>query len=341
MPAIETTALLTWLADRLPGIGEPLTLRRFSGGQSNPTYALETPQARYVLRAKPAGPLLPSAHQIEREYRVLAALASSPVPVPRVLALCEDPAVFGTPFFIMEFLDGRVFTDPALPGLAPPQRRAIYESAFATLADLHRVDFRAVGLTDFGRPDGYLARQAARWTKQYRASQTDEIPSMEALIDWLPAHLPAADEATIAHGDFRIGNLLFAPAQPRVIGVLDWELSTIGHPLLDLAYALLDRYLPFDILRGMGGSTELALVDGVPTADEMIAVYARKAQRERPRDLQFFLALAFFRSAAIMQGIRHRIALGNAAGGPEAAARAAVTPHLAVIGWRVAQSGIG
>jgi aminoglycoside phosphotransferase (APT) family kinase protein len=339
MIALEHPALQAWLSARLPSLREPLELKRFSGGQSNPTYALESPGGRYVLRAKPGGPLLPSAHQIEREFRVLQALADTPVPVPRALALCEDPAIFGTPFFLMEYLDGRVFADPALPGVLPAERTAMYESAFATLAALHRVDFRTVGLTGYGRPDGYLSRQVARWTNQYRASQTDDIPSMDALIDWLPANLPPDTESTIAHGDYRIGNLIFAPQQPHVIGVLDWELSTIGHPLLDLAYALIDQTVPADVLRGMGGSVELAAVPGIPEADELVTLYAREAEREKPAGLQFFLALAFFRSAAIMQGIRHRIALGNAAGGAGAHARAAITPRLAELGWNIARTG--
>jgi aminoglycoside phosphotransferase (APT) family kinase protein len=300
MPLPDSTALLDWLARRLPDVGAPLTLRRFGGGQSNPTYALDMPRRRLVLRAKPGGPLLPSAHQIEREFRVLRALEETAVPVPRVLLQCDDPAVWSTPFYIMEFLDGRVFADPALPGRSPDERRAMYASAFSTLAELHRVDFRAVGLGDYGRAEGYLARQVGRWTKQYRASQTEAIPSMEALIAWLPGHLPGDDEAAIAHGDYRLGNLLFAPDESRVSGVLDWELSTIGHPLLDLAYALLMQEAPADIVRGMGGSG----------------------------------------SAAIMQGIRQRIILGNAAGGAEAQAKAVLAPLFADAGWRVAQGAV-
>jgi aminoglycoside phosphotransferase (APT) family kinase protein len=339
MPDSDTSALAAWLFERIPELRPPLTLRRFAGGQSNPTYALETPGARLVLRAKPAGPLLPSAHAIEREFRVLRALEATPVPVPRTIIACDDSAVFGTPFYVMEYLDGRVFTDPALPGVDPAERTALYESAFATLADLHRVDFRAVGLADYGRADGYLARQVLRWTKQYRASQTDDFPSMEALIEWLPANVPATDEAAIAHGDYRIGNLLFAADAPRVRGVLDWELSTIGHPLLDLAGLILWHDAPFPALRLMGAGADLSTVAGIPDPARLVDVYCRQARRAPPGDLRFFLALALFRSAAIMQGIRHRIALGNAAGGPEAAARAAATPLLADAGWALARAG--
>ncbi len=339
MSSIDTAALLGWLKPRLPSIEGPLTLRRFAGGQSNPTYALEHAAGRYVLRMKPAGPLLPSAHQIEREYRVLHALELTPVPVPRTVILCQDRSVIGTPFYVMEYLDGRVFTDPALPNVPPADRRELYESAFTTLAALHAVDFHTAGLSDFGRAQGYLARQVARWTKQYRASQTGVIPSMDALIEWLPANIPASEEAAIAHGDYRLGNILFAPTEPRPIGVLDWELSTIGDPLLDVAYAVLMHAMPLDVLRGMGGSTALAQVDGIPSADALVAVYCAAARRPLPDGLHFYLALAYFRSAGIMQGIAHRIALGNASGGPEAAARAAATPHLARLGWEMACAG--
>lgn len=337
MPDSASPALQEWLAEHAPALHPPVTLRKFCGGQSNPTYALESGAERLVLRAKPAGPLLPTAHQIDREFRVLRALGSTRVPVPRALHLCADEAVFGTAFYTMEYLDGRVFTDAALPGLAPAERTAIYRAAFETLADVHRVDVRAAGLADFGRAQGYLTRQVSRWTTQYRATQTDTIPSMEALIGWLPASLPADAPAAIAHGDYRLGNLMFAPDAPRVIGILDWELSTIGHPLLDLAYALLAHDMPLDAVQLMGASTDLRGVDGLPSADDLVDVYRCRAGRDVPADLRFFRALAFFRSAAIMQGIRHRIALGNAAGGPEAAARAAVAPRLAELGWEVAQ----
>jgi aminoglycoside phosphotransferase (APT) family kinase protein len=334
---LDTAALLAWLEPRLPEISGPLSLARVHGGQSNPTYVLSSPGGRWILRRKPGGPLLPSAHQIEREYRVLRALEPTAVPVPRALTICDDETVIGAPFYIMQFLDGRVFSDPSLPALAAPERAAIYDAASATLAELHRVDYRAAGLADYGRSEGYLTRQVARWTKQYLASQTEAIPSMDALIAWLPQHLPVDDEVTIAHGDFRLGNLMFHPTEPRVIGVLDWELSTIGHPLLDLAYAALSHYTPLEVTRLMGGTAELSTVEGIPSSDAFIDAYCRYAQRARPTEFPFYLALAFFRSAAIMQGIRQRIALGNAAGGREAELRAAVAPLLADLGWSVAQ----
>jgi aminoglycoside phosphotransferase (APT) family kinase protein len=237
----------------------------------------------------------------------------------------------------MEYLDGRVFTDPTLPSLAPVERAAMYDSAIATLATLHGVDFRAVGLGDYGRTTGYLERQVTRWTKQYLASRTEAVPSMDALIAWLPAHLPVDDEVVIAHGDYRLGNLMFHPTEPRVIGVLDWELSTLGHPLLDVAYAVLTHYTPLAVATLMGSSREIGGVAGIPDRDAFLTLYCRHAQRERPADIAFYLALAFFRSAAIMQGIRARIALGNAAGGPEAELRAAVAPKLADLGWACAQ----
>jgi aminoglycoside phosphotransferase (APT) family kinase protein len=336
-PGLDAGGLAAWLATHVPAIEGPLMLEPIAGGQSNPTYILDAPTGRWVLRRKPLGPLLPSAHQIEREFRVLRALAGTRVPVPRALALCEDTDVLGAPFFVMEFLDGRIFADPALPGVTPAERTAMYESAIAILAELHAVDFRAVGLSDYGRSAGYLARQVTRWTKQYTASQTHTIASMDALIDWLPQHIPAEDEAAIAHGDYRIGNLMFHPREPRVIGVLDWELSTIGHPLLDLAYTVLMHHMPREVIALMGGSVELAPIPGIPSSDDLIERYCTRAKRARPADLRFYTALAFFRTAAIMQGIRLRIALGNAAGGADAERRAAVTPHLADLGWACAR----
>jgi len=337
---LDSGALLAWLSNRMPEVLGPLTCERIHGGQSNPTYVVASPAGRWILRRKPGGPLLPSAHQIEREYRVLRALEPTPVPVPRAHLLCEDDGVIGAPFYIMEFLDGRVFTDPALPALGPGERAAIYDAAIVTLAELHRVDFRAVGLGDYGRTEGYLSRQVVRWTKQYLASQTESIPSMDALIAWLPEHLPADDEVTIAHGDYRLGNLMFHAVEPRVIGVLDWELSTIGHPLLDLAYAALAQFTPLEAGRLMGASADLASVAGIPSGAAFIDAYCAYAQRTPPENFAFYLALAFFRSASIMQGIRQRIVLGNAAGGPEAEKRAAVGPLLADLGWEIARGAL-
>ncbi len=232
----DEAALARYLAANLPGFGGAMTIRQFQGGQSNPTFHIEAGGRAYVLRKKPPGALLPSAHAVDREYRVIKALAGSAVPVPRVHLLCSDDAVIGQMFYVMDWVPGRVFPDRMLPGCSAAERAAMYDHMNVVMAALHQVDWRAVGLEGFGRPDGYVARQIARWSRQYEASRTDAVPSMDRLIAWLPAHLPAADESSIAHGDYRVGNLIFHETEPRIVAVLDWELATIGHPLADLAY---------------------------------------------------------------------------------------------------------
>ena len=228
--------LESWMHDHIDGFRGPLDAEQFEGGQSNPTYKLLSGAGSYVLRRKPLGQLLPSAHAVDREYRVMRVLADTAVPVPRVYALCEDDAVIGSAFYVMELLDGRLFWDPRLPGLAPAERRAMFQSMNTVIAALHSVDHVAVGLAEFGRPGNYMARQVARWSRQYQASETEKQPAMDRLIEWLPFHLPPAGEPRIVHGDYRIDNLIYHPSEPRVIGVLDWELSTIGDPLADFAY---------------------------------------------------------------------------------------------------------
>ena len=234
----DEAALVRYLAGRLPGFegGRPVTVRQFQGGQSNPTFHVQTEAGAYVLRKKPPGKLLPSAHAVEREYRVLSALQDSGVPVPRTRLLCEDPSIIGTPFFVMDHVPGRVFADRVMKPATAAERAAVYEDMARVLAALHRVDWRAAGLEGFGRPERYMARQVERWTKQWEASKVEEMPAMDRLIAWLPAHLPEEDEAAIAHGDFRLGNLILHPTEPRIVAVLDWELCTIGHPLADLGY---------------------------------------------------------------------------------------------------------
>ncbi len=238
--AFDSAALEVYLKQQLPGFCGPMTATKFSGGQSNPTFLLETPDRRYVLRKKPGGELLPSAHQIEREFRVMHALQRTEVPVPAMLLLCDDPSIVGTPFYVMDFLDGRIFRDAALPGMPPQERAALYGAMNRTLAALHCVDWRSAGLSDFGKPADYLRRQVARWSRQYESSKTHPIEAMDKLMAWLPARVPAeaadGSDTTIVHGDFRIENMVFHPTQPQVIGVLDWELSTLGHPLSDLGY---------------------------------------------------------------------------------------------------------
>jgi aminoglycoside phosphotransferase (APT) family kinase protein len=232
----DEAALSRYLAVHLPDFGGGLEVLQFDAGQSNPTFLLTSDDRRYVLRKKPPGGLLPKAHLVEREHRVMSALAGTGVPVPRTFHLCEDPSVIGTAFFVMEHLEGRVFWDASLPGLPPPERRRIHEEMVRVLALLHRVDYAAAGLLDFGQPGSYFERQASRWIRQYRASQTDAIEAMERLIDWLPGHLPEDDATSLVHGDYRIDNLIFHPQEPRILGVVDWELSTLGHPLADLGY---------------------------------------------------------------------------------------------------------
>jgi aminoglycoside phosphotransferase (APT) family kinase protein len=328
--------LATYLAANLPGFSGDMTLRQFQGGQSNPTFLVEANERRWVLRKKPPGKLLPSAHMVEREYRVIRALADTDVPVAPAPLLCEDPAIIGTPFYVMEFVDGRVFTDPALPGMKPQERAAIYDAMNDTLAGLHKVDWKAVGLGDFGRPDNYVARQIARWSKQYEASKTGDIPEMDRLIAWLPQNVPPRDETTLAHGDFRLGNMIFHPAEPRVVAVLDWELSTLGHPLSDLAYNCMLYHLPADLptVRGFG-DVDLGML-GIPDEHAYVDAYVRRTSRDPGADWPFFLAFSFFRYAAIVQGVYARALQGNASSATgEQLGRTA--PRLAAIGWRLVE----
>jgi aminoglycoside phosphotransferase (APT) family kinase protein len=286
-----------------------------------------------VLRAKPPGPLLKSAHQVEREYRVMAALASTEVPVPRVLALAEDAeSPIGRAFFVMEHLDGRIFWDPALPGLDPTERAAVYDAMNATLAALHSVDVAAVGLSDFGRPGNYFARQTDRWMRQYRASAPAPNPDMERLMGWLPGHVPPDDgQVALVHGDFRLDNIIFAPDAPRVIALLDWELSTLGHPLADLAYQCMQWRLPHDGgMRGLGGLDRAAL--GLPSEEAYVARYCARRGLEGIGDWPFFLAFSFFRLAAILEGVVRRAHDGNASNPETARLYATAIPVLARMG---------
>jgi aminoglycoside phosphotransferase (APT) family kinase protein len=331
----DEARLTEYLAQSLPGFAGPTRLRQFQGGQSNPTFLVESQGRRWVLRKKPPGKLLPSAHMVEREYRVIRALADTDVPVAPAPLLCEDASIIGTPFYVMEFVDGRVFTDPGLVELSAPERSAIYDAMNDTLAKLHKVDWRGVGLGDFGRPENYVARQIARWSKQYEASKTGDVPDMDRLIAWLPQHIPARDETTLAHGDFRLGNLIFHPREPRVVAVLDWELSTLGHPLSDLAYNCMLYHLPADLptVRGFGDVDLAAL--GIPDERAYVAAYVKRTGRDPGADWPFFLAFSFFRYAAIVQGVYARALQGNASSATaEQLGRTA--PRLAEIGWRLA-----
>ncbi len=328
--------LLAWLQAELPEVGERLDVRQFQGGQSNPTFLLGTDGGQYVLRKKPPGKTLPSAHMVEREYRVMKALADhTGVPVPRVRVLCEDSAIIGTPFYVMDFLDGRILSHSALPELGREDRLLAHQSAIDTLAALHSVDVNTIGLGDYGRPEGYVARQVTRWSKQYLASKTDELPAMDKLMAWLPENIPVADETAIAHGDYRFGNLMLAPDKPEVIGILDWELSTLGHPLADLAYFCLPYYLPSDMegMRGLQGEDLEAL--GIPDEQSTIARYCTQTGRDGIEDWHVFLAFSLFRLAAILQGVYKRALDGNAANANalNVGKRASL---LADIGWQIA-----
>lgn len=309
----DEAALGTFLARSMPGFRGPMAIRQFAGGQSNPTFHIAAQDGEYVLRKKPPGTLLPSAHAIDREYRVLAALTGSSVPVPRVRLWCGDASIIGTPFYLMDYLPGRIFTDPLLPGMAPQERRAIYDGMNAALAALHTIDWATAGLADFGKPEKYVERQVARWSRQYAASRTDDVPAMERLQQWLATHAPAQELTTLAHGDFRLPNLIFHQREPRVVAILDWELSTLGHPFADLAYNCMVYHLPAgqEILTGFVDTDIAAL--GIPSENEYVAAYSRRTGCDAAAEFSFFIAFSLFRVAAIQQGVYARSLAGNAA----------------------------
>ncbi|MBV9519789.1 MAG: phosphotransferase family protein [Hyphomicrobiales bacterium] len=328
-----------YLVERVEGYRSgSLVIRQFQGGQSNPTFLIETPTTTYVLRKKPPGKLLASAHMVEREYKVQKALAGSAVPVAPMLLLCEDASVVGTPFYLMGYVAGRVIPTADLPELTPAERQGVYRSLVETLAALHQVDWRAAGLGDFGRPDNYAARQIDRWTKQYSASKTDDIKEMEQLSAWLVAHLPAKAAASIVHGDFRVGNTILHPREPRLAAVLDWELATIGDPLADLAYLCMAYNMPPGgpgVSGGLRGADLPSL--GVPSEQEVLSAYARATSRPDIPHWDFYKALAFFRIAAIVQGVYARGLAGNAADA-SAVRQGERVRMMAGIGWEIAAS---
>jgi aminoglycoside phosphotransferase (APT) family kinase protein len=329
--------LWRYLRKHLEDFGGEPQLRQFQGGQSNPTFLIETPAGNYVLRKQPPGKLLPSAHAVDREFRIQSALKGSPVPVVPMRHFCEDASVIGTPFYLMDFIPGRIFTGPSLPDLEHMQRKAAYTAFAETLAALHEVDFRALGLEDYGRTEGYAARQLKRWAGQYEAAKTGEIESMDRLIAWLKASVPAEDEAAIAHGDYRLGNIMFEVDEAHIIAVLDWELSTLGHPLADLGYVCMYYRIPAraSLLSGLRGLDLPAL--GIPTEEELVAAYCHRAGRESVPDLTFFIALSFFRYASIAQGVYARALAGNAADRTAGLAGEAAVA-LAQEGWRIAEA---
>jgi aminoglycoside phosphotransferase (APT) family kinase protein len=329
----DESALEQWMSEHLQGYAGPSTMSQFQGGQSNPTYLISTAERAYVMRRKPFGALLPSAHAIEREYRLISVLNSVGFPVPRPYASCEDTSVIGAAFYIMEAVQGTVYRVGSLPGVAPAKRRRTYDAAIAALAALHELNYEAIGLSDYGRPGNYFARQVQRWTRQYRASETERIEAVERLIEWLPSTVPEQSQTCIVHGDYRIDNVIFARGSARVAAVLDWELSTLGDPLADCSYLLMQWELPADGRNALGGLDLGAL--GIPTRDEALRLYCQLTGRERVPDLNWHFAFNMFRLVGILQGIRGRLREGNATG-EHAAEMAARTPEYARAAWEYA-----
>ncbi|HMB09756.1 phosphotransferase family protein [Saliniramus sp.] len=325
--SLDTESLGAYLAGKIAGFGTLQKAEKFAGGQSNPTFLLTTDTGRYVLRRKPPGQLLKSAHAVDREYRVMQALADTPVPVPRMHHLCEDESVIGSVFFVMDYLEGRIFWEALLPDCDRAERVALYDAMNAALAALHDVDPAEVGLSDFGRPGSYYERQIGRWGQQYRASETAVIPDMDALIAWLEENQPADDGmVSLVHGDFRHDNMIFDPGAPRILAILDWELSTLGHPYADLAYQCMQWRLPSQgAFRGMGDADRVAL--GLPTEADYVAQYCARRGIDGIPDWSFYIAFAFFRLAAILQGVYKRALDGNASN-PERGIRMGETVPL-------------
>ena len=328
--------LTDYMTSHVEGFHGPLQVQQFKGGQSNPTYLLQGDSGRYVLRRKPPGNLLKSAHAVDREYRVISALYGADFPVPRPYVLCEDDVVIGTAFYIMEYVEGRIFWELDLPELDPGERAAIYDSVNDTIAKLHGFDYHALGLDDYGKPGNYFARQISRWSGQYRASETRTIEPMNRLMEWLPEHIPDDESAGIVHGDFRLDNMIIHADEPRVIAVLDWELSTIGHPLADFTYHLMSWQMP-EIGLGSAGLRDRDLAAlGIPSEDEYTRLYCERTGRTGGiANREFYSAFNFFRLAAILQGIAGRVRDGTAASAHAGQAERAVEP-LAVLGWEFA-----
>ncbi|MHA6289407.1 phosphotransferase [Maricaulis sp. CAU 1757] len=332
--AFDEARLAAWMVDNVDGFDGPLTVHQFKGGQSNPTYKLETPGQAYVLRRKPPGKLLPSAHAVDREFRVMKALGETGFPVPRMRALCEDREIVGTEFYIMDFVAGRIFWDPLLPELEKADRAAIHDASNATLAQLHGIDYAAAGLSDYGKPGNYFERQIGRWSKQYRAAETAPIAAMDRLIDWLPGAAPEQERTSVVHGDYRLDNMIFHPTEPRVIAVLDWELSTLGDPMADFTYQLMGWVMPREIRNGLLGVDLEAY--GIPTVEAYTAAYCERTGRDGIPALDFYFAYNIFRLASIIQGVYARSLQGNASNARAAEMGAAVEP-LAEAAWGFAK----
>ena len=334
----DTARLGDYLAARVPGFTKPLAVQQFKGGQSNPTYLLTTPSRRYVLRRKPPGKLLPSAHAVDREFRAISALHSQGFPVAEPVIYCDDADVAGTPFYVMSYVDGRVIWEPHMPGSNPAERAAVYDAMNATLARLHLFEPATIGLADFGRGENYVARQVERWSKQYRASETETVDEMEQLIRWLPEHLPPPGPVRLVHGDYRLDNLILAASEPKVLAVLDWELSTLGDPLADFSYHLMQWHMPRSEFGADTGSLvglDLAAL-GIPSRDAYVDAYVARTGLDPRGHLDFYFAYNFFRLAAIVQGIVGRVRDGTATS-EHAAARAHMVRPLAEQAWAFAR----
>ena len=326
----DEAALAAWMEANVDGFEGPLEVRQFKGGQSNPTYQLVTPARKYVLRRKPPGKLLPSAHAVDREYKVISALHPTGFPVARPYGLCTDDAVIGTMFYVMDMVEGRILWDQTLPQYEPAERRAIFLAKLKTLADLHNTEHEAIGLGDYGKPGNYMGRQVDRWTKQYRASETVHLPEMEKLIEWLPRTVPVQERTSVVHGDYRLDNMVLHPTEPRVIAVLDWELSTLGEPLADFTYLLMNW------VNGAIASLPDLEAHGIPSIEEYVAEYCRLTNRSSLPDLNWYFAYNQFRLAGILQGIVGRVRDGTA-NSPQAASMALRVPLLAKAAWEFAQ----
>lgn len=333
---LDLAALERWMVEHVPGYAAPLSAERFSGGQSNPTFKLTTPGASYVLRRKPPGPLVKGAHAVEREARVMAGLGGQGFPVPKIFGLCEDDAVLGSPFYVMDMVEGRIFWDATFPEVSHEDRPAYFDAMNATLAQLHAIDLTAAGLADYGRTDGYFQRQISRWSRQYREDVpvAGSSPDMDRMIERLLETIPEGDETSVIHGDFRCDNMIFHPTEPRVVAVLDWELSTLGSPLADFAYHLMMYRMPAEIIAGLKGVDLVAL--NIPSEADYVAAYGRRTGRAGIPNLEFYVAFNLFRFAAIVHGIRGRVARGTAASA-KASDMAAHFETLAAMGWAETQ----
>lgn len=332
----DEAKLANYLQAYLPGANQGIKVQQFQGGQSNPTFLLEIAGKRYVLRKKPPGKLLPSAHMVEREFQVINALGKTDVPVPTARLLCEDPEIIGTAFYVMDYVEGRVYSQPLLSDVAQEERMPIYQSMIETMAKMHNADWKAIGLEGYGKPDNYIARQVKRWGGQFEASRTHDMPAMDALMKWLPENIPADESTTIAHGDFRIGNLMLHPTESKVVSILDWELATLGHPLSDLAYCCLPYHMPVNVdgAKGMVGADLKSL--GLPEEQQLLDWYCQYTGRSGVPNWNYYIAFSLFRLAAIVQGVYHRALQGNASNADalEVGKRASL---LAERGWEIAQ----